>query len=218
MDQYISVLGQDDHALFIDCRSLEAEIIPLNLGEYVLAIIDTIKPRDLVESEYNNRCRECEEGIRILQESGETKITELRDVSLKMLNRNKDKMTEEMFRRCRHVVSEDNRTLESVDCLKRGDLIGFGRLMNDSHDSLRLDYEVSCDELDLIVNTSRSLSYVLGARLTGAGFGGCAIALVNRANIKDLEERIAKKFQQRFGYIPVMFVSKAANGADFYKI
>jgi galactokinase len=215
MDQYISVLGQDDHALFIDCRSLESEIIPLHLGEYVIAIIDTNKPRDLVESKYNERSRECKEGVRILQSSGETDISELRDVTLEMLSKYKHKMQDNIFRRCRHVISENNRTLKSVDCLKQGNLRRFGMLMNDSHDSLRTDYEVSCDELDLIVDTARSFKYVIGARLTGAGFGGCAIALVKSTDLNDLERKVTEKYQQKFGYKPIMFVSKAVNGADF---
>ncbi len=215
MDQYISVLGQDDHALFIDCRSLASETIPLHLDEYVIAIIDTNKPRDLVESKYNERNRECKEGVCILQASGETDISELRDVTLEMLTKYKHKMQDNIFRRCRHVVTEDRRTLKSVDCLKRDDLEGFGILMNKSHDSLRLDYEVSCDELDLIVDTARSLKYVLGARLTGAGFGGCAIALVKSTNLKELEQRVTEKYQQRFDYKPTMFVSKAVKGAHF---
>lgn len=218
MDQYIAVLAKPDHALFIDCRSLDSENIPLNLGDYVVTIIDTKKPRDLVESKYNERSRECSDGVRILQNSGEHSVKALRDVTIEMLEIHRDQLPTNIFRRCRHVVTEDNRVLESIDFLKQGDLKGFGKLMNDSHDSLRADYEVSCQELDVIVEGARSIDGVLGARLTGAGFGGCAIALVNSHVLKELEDKITKEYTRNFGYTPDIFVSKATSGAEFEKM
>ncbi|UCE04847.1 MAG: galactokinase [bacterium] len=215
MDQYIAVLGKSDHALFIDCRSLDSENVPLNLGNHVIAIIDTKKPRDLVESKYNERCHECNTGVRILQEAGEEGVKALRDVTIEMLEKHEDKMPENVFRRCRHVVTEDNRVLQSIDYLKQGNLRKFGNLMNDSHDSLRSDYEVSCEELDVIVETARSINGVLGVRLTGAGFGGCAIALVDKFVLRELKDRIIEKYKQDFGYAPNMFVTKATDGAEF---
>ncbi len=215
MDQYISVLGKSDHALFVDCRSLESEIVPLNLGDYVVAIIDTKKSRDLVESKYNERCAECNEGVKILQEAGEMSVTTLRDATIKQLKKHRDKMPNNVFYRCRHVVTEDERTIQSINLLKQGDLQGFGKLMNDSHESLRVDYEVSCEELDVIVETAQTIDGVLGARLTGAGFGGCAIVLINNEALDDLKKHIVETYQQKFGDIPDIFVSKAAAGAEF---
>jgi galactokinase len=217
MDQYIAVLAKPDHALFVDCRSLKSENIPLHLGDYVIAIIDTKRPRDLVESKYNERCRECRTGIKILQESGETGINALRDVTMEMLYIYKEKMANHVYRRCRHVVTENNRVLESIQFLKDGNLNRFGELMNDSHNSLKIDYEVSCKELDGIVDTARSIEGVLGARLTGAGFGGCAIALVNRHALDELKDKIIKYYTNEFGYEPDIFISKATTGADFKK-
>ncbi len=218
MDQYISVLGKNDHALFIDCRSLESEIVPLHFGDCVIAIIDTKKPRDLVESKYNERCAECKKGVNILQQAGEKNIVALRDVTLDLLNKNQEKMPDNIFRRCQHVVTENERTIRSADILKQGDLKGFGKLMNDSHESLRWDYEVSCEELDVIVDIARTIDGVLGARLTGAGFGGCAIVLVNSSALDVLEKRVTGVFQQRFDYAPDIFVSKAAACAKFRKL
>ncbi len=218
MDQYIAVLGKPDHALFIDCRSLNSENIPLSLNNYCIAIIDTKKSRDLVESKYNERSRECSDAVRILQQGGEISVNALRDVTIEILLRHQEKLPDNILRRSRHVINENDRVLESIELLKAGDLKGFGQLMNDSHDSLRTDYEVSCDELDVIVDTSRSANSVLGARLTGAGFGGCAIALVNHNVLKELETKISKVYIQKFGYAPAIFVSKAMGGAMFEKV
>ncbi len=218
MDQYIAVLGKPDHALFIDCRSLNSENIPLSLNNYCIAIIDTKKSRDLVESKYNERSRECSDAVRILQQGGEISVNALRDVTIEILLRHQEKLPDNILRRSRHVISENDRVLESMELLKAGDLKGFGQLMNDSHDSLRTDYEVSCDELDVIVDTSRSVNGVLGARLTGAGFGGCAITLVNHNVLKELETKISKVYIQKFDYAPAIFVSKAMGGAKFEKV
>jgi len=218
MDQYIAVLGKPDHALFVDCRSLDSENIPLNLNNYCIAIIDTKKSRDLVESKYNERGRECSDAVKILQKAGESNVKALRDATMKMLQQYRTLLPENIFRRSRHVISENDRVLESAELLKAGNLKGFGQLMNDSHNSLRTDYEVSCDELDVIVDTARSVNSVLGARLTGAGFGGCAIALVNHIVLKELETKISRVYVQKFGYAPAIFVSKAMGGAVFEKI
>lgn len=218
MDQYIAVLGKSDHALFVDCRSLDSENVPLNLGDYVIAIIDTKKSRDLVESKYNERSRECTDAVDILQKAGENSINALRDVTLDMLLKHHQRLPENIYRRSRHVVSENDRVLRSIEFLKASDLQGFGQLMNDSHDSLRTDYEVSCEELDVIVDTARIIDGVLGARLTGAGFGGCAIVLVSNDVLDELQTKISKLYIQKFGYTPAMFVSKAMGGAAVEKL
>ncbi|MFQ6059543.1 MAG: galactokinase, partial [Anaerolineae bacterium] len=176
MDQFIACLGRRDHALLLDCRSLDYEHVPLppplappklgGTGGAAIVVCDTMVRRGLVDSEYNARRRECAEGARLLG------VKALRDVSVEAFERRQGELPEIVRRRCRHVVHENQRVLDSVEALRRGDLAEFGRLMNESHRSLQEDYEVSCRELDLMVEVARQVEGVYGSRLTGAGFGG----------------------------------------------
>ena len=176
MDQFISVLGVEGHALLIDCRSLDYELVPFPANAS-LVIGNTKAPRSLASSAYNERHQQCEEGVAALQQVL-PEITALRDVSSEQLEANKDLLSEIVYRRCRHVVSENERVLQTVEALKRDDLQAVGQLMSASHASLRDDYEVSSDALDAMVEAMGGVEGCYGARLTGAGFGGCAIALV----------------------------------------
>lgn len=218
MDQFICALGQKDHALFLDCRTIEYRQVPLKLGTHVVAVVDSKKKRGLVDSEYNRRRAECEEGVRILQALGYGSVKALRDVSLELLEANREHFPETVFRRCRHVVTENARVLSSVEALERGDLETFGHYLNASHDSLRDDYEVSCDELDLLVETARSTPGVLGSRLTGAGFGGCTVTLVREDALPEMESRLRSRFAERFGYEPEVMVTRASAGAWVRKL
>ncbi len=218
MDQFISALGRKDHALFLDCRSLDYENVPVRLGEVLVAITDSKVQRGLVDSEYNARRRECEEGVRILQKAGETQVKALRDATLEMLERHREKFPEVVYRRCLHVVSEDERVLRSVELFRRGDLEGFGRLLNESHTSLRDNYEVSCPELDTLVETAWSVPGVLGSRLTGAGFGGCTVTLVRKDALDDLIEAQTRAYRDRFDKTPEVFVSQPEQGGEHRRI
>ncbi len=208
MDQFISSLGKAGHALLIDCRSLEYELAPLPAGVTVL-VVDTTAPRTLAGSAYNQRRRECEEGARLLG------ARSLRDVSVQAFERQRDELPAVVARRCAHVIHENQRVLDAVAALRRNDLSTFGALMNQSHDSLRDLYEVSSAELDAVVDIARGAPGVHGARMTGAGFGGCAIALVNDNAAAALADRIAVEYPRRTSRTPNIYPCAASNGANW---
>jgi galactokinase len=189
MDQFASRLGRSDHALLIDCRSLDARHVPMPLDGHRLVIVDSGIRRELADSDYNQRRTECEEAVALLREV-DAPITSLRDVTPDMLSTHEHRLPPDLFARCRHVVSENHRVLEACERLARGDLPGFGRLMNASHLSLRNDFEVSHPALDRLVEEAHGVDGVLGSRLTGAGFGGCTVNLVAESALSELEERL----------------------------
>jgi len=184
MDQFISSLARSGHALWIDCRSLQHEAVPVP-PKAVAVIADTGVRRELAASAYNERRSQCEEGVRLVQKHLPG-ITALRDVPPVALARWKDDLPEIIYRRCTHVVQENRRVLNMVEALRQGDLEQAGRLMDASHASLRDLYEVSCPELDLMVEIAQGLPGCWGSRLTGAGFGGCTVSLVRRC-CRDLD-------------------------------
>jgi galactokinase len=189
MDQFASRLGRSDHALLIDCRSLDARHVPMPLGGHRLVIVDSGVRRELADSAYNQRRTECEEAVALLH-GVDASITSLRDVTPDKLSEHEKRLPPDLFARCRHVVSENHRVLEACERLATGDLPGFGRLMNASHLSLRNDFEVSHPALDRLVEEARQVDGVLGSRLTGAGFGGCTVNLVAESALSELEERL----------------------------
>jgi galactokinase len=205
MDQYIVSLGQKDHALLIDCRSLAYTPVPLPANCDVV-ICDTKKRRGLVDSEYNRRREECERGASILG------VPALRDVTLEQLLARRGEMDDTTFRRCHHVVSENERTVDGVHALTQGDVAHFGGLMNASHVSLRDDYEVSCHELDVMVAAAWEHKGTLGARMTGAGFGGCTVSLVESASTADFVENVRQSYVRSTGVIPDVYVCQAEDG------
>lgn len=212
MDQFASALAVKGHALFIDCRSTDVRQIPLDLGTAILAICNTGVKHSLAASEYNKRREECEQGVAFLKERMGW-INSLRDVSLDQLDDLSNEMSETIHRRCRHVITENARTLAAVAALERGDLVAVGQLMYASHESLRDDYEVSCAELDLLVETSRNIPGVLGSRMTGGGFGGCTINLVESAKYDEFTNTISKVYSEGFGKVPEITVVEPSGGA-----
>jgi galactokinase len=211
MDQFISVLGEEGHALLIDCRSLEYKLIPFP-AQAALVIGNTKASRSLAGSAYNERRRQCEEGVARLQ-SVLPGIRALRDVSSAQLETHKALLSEVVYRRCRHVVSENERVLQTVDALERDDLGAVGKLMDASHESLRADYEVSSPALDAMVEAMRSVSGCYGARLTGAGFGGCAIALVAPGREQAVADAIFDKYPKAANIWPEVYTSQPGPGA-----
>ncbi|MHB9109331.1 MAG: galactokinase [Armatimonadota bacterium] len=211
MDQMISVMGKAGHALLIDCRSLESRAIPVPAG-VKLVISDTGVRRGLASSEYNTRRGQCEEGVRLLQQVLPG-ITALRDVTPAQLVAHKDLLPEEVYRRCRHVVTEDARVLEAVQAMEAGDHARLGALLNASHESLKHDYEVSCPELDLMVELARKQPGVYGSRMTGAGFGGCTISLVAEEYANDFKQAVGKAYEEATGLHWMIYVSEATEGA-----
>lgn len=188
-DQFASRLGRSDHALLIDCRSLDARHIPMPLAGHRLVIVDSGVRRELADSAYNQRRTECEEAVAILREV-DGSITSLRDLTLDMLAEHEKKLPPDLFARCRHVVSENHRALEACESLACGDLLTFGRMMIASHFSLRNDFEVSHPVVDRLVEEAIQVDGVLGSRLTGAGFGGCTVNLVTETALSDLKQRM----------------------------
>lgn len=213
MDQFISALGKKNHALLIDCRALEAELVPLDTSKTAIVICDTKVKHSLASSEYNTRRFECERGVEILKEVLPD-IKALRDVSIEEFEKYKNLLPEVIRRRCRHVITENERTLLAANALKKNDLEEMGRLMYQSHESLRDDYEVSCAELDTMVEIAANCKDVLGARMTGGGFGGCTVNLVKRDALDDFCSTINEKYKAATNIIPAIYITEAADGAS----
>jgi galactokinase len=213
MDQFASVHALKGHAILLDCRSLEAKNIPLRLHEHQIVICDSRVRHTLASSEYNRRRQDCELGVKLLSEVLPG-IHALRDVTLAELEANRSVMPEPVLRRCRHVISENERTLKGADALAHGDLDAMGRLMYASHRSLRDDYEVSCRELDLLVQSALAHPGVLGARMTGGGFGGCTVNLVERRRISTFRETVSREYQSETHITPDIFGAEASQGAE----
>jgi galactokinase len=212
MDQFVSLMGRADHALFLDCRSLDHQLIPLDLGDHVIAIIHSGVKHELVGSEYNTRREECTAGLAAMRRRFPA-VAALRDATLEQLEATAPELSPTLQRRCRHVITECARVLESTAALRRGDLARFGQLMNDSHDSLRDDYEVSCPEIDLLVSLARGVGAVRGARITGGGFGGCTVNLLRRGAVERLKREVLEPYEKQVGVTPHLFVTRAADGA-----
>jgi galactokinase len=198
MDQFVGSLGRKDHALFIDCRTNEYRHIPLD-PDYTIVMVNTMVKRELTTSAYNERRRQCEEGVRVLRKRL-PKIEALRDVTPEDFEQFNETLPEVISKRCRHVVYENARVIEAVEALESGDMERFGGLMYESHSSLRHDYEVSSKELDFLVETARGLPGTAGARMTGAGFGGCTVNIVEREKTEDFVEAVKKLYLNETGF------------------
>ena len=211
MDQFISCNGQHDHALMLDCRSLEYKLLPLSHSARMV-ICNTMIKHDHTSGEYNRRRAACEEGVAVLKKhvSG---IHSLRDVSPQTLEKYRDKLPELIYRRCRHVVTENERVERAAAMLRTDDLKGFGELMAASHRSLRDDYEVSCRELDVMVEIAGRQDGVFGARMTGGGFGGCTINLVEADRVETFKKETGIAYERTTGLKPEIYISSAADGA-----
>jgi galactokinase len=215
MDQMAAVMGRRDHALLIDCRSLETEAVPLNLTAHDLKIVVayTGVTRALSDSAYNQRRQECSRAAQLLADAIPTRpVATLRDLTSKDLRTHEGRLPDPLARRARHVVSENERVLESVEALRQGNLTRFGQVLYASHESLARDYEVSSPELDLMVDLARPLDGVVGARMTGAGFGGCTVNLVRREAIDSFREQVLEVYRTRTGLPAEMHECKAVDG------
>ena len=210
MDQFIACHGAEGHALLIDCRSLDHRLVPIDPGVR-LVISNTMVHHEHAAGEYNLRRRDCEEGVKRLS-AAFPGIKALRDVTLDQLERHKDLLTPLIYRRCRHVVSENERTVRAADALASGDVALFGRLMNQSHVSMRDDFEISCREVDQMVELNQAVDGVYGARMTGGGFGGCTISLVEAGAVEAFRRSVAKGYQAATGIEPQIFTSTAGAG------
>jgi galactokinase len=216
MDQFISLLGQAHHAMLLDCRSLDYRLLPLPSG-ISLVICDSTVHHELAASEYNRRRQDCETGVRHLSHSV-PQIAALRDVTPDDLKRYGGDLPDPVFRRCRHVITENSRVERAAAALERQNLDTFGQLMLASHASLRDDYEVSCPELDLLTELAARVEGVYGSRMTGAGFGGCTINLVRAESVDLFRDTVSREYQQATGKAPLFHISSAAAGAGEVKL
>jgi galactokinase len=211
MDQFISCHGRASHALLLDCRSLKCELVKLPPG-FQLVICNTMVKHEIASGEYNQRRAQCEEGVRKLR-TVLPEIRALRDVTLTQLEGRHEMLDPQVYARCRHVVTENARVISAVRALEHGDLRTLGMLMHGSHHSLRDDYEVSCPELDLMTEIALDQPGVVGARMTGGGFGGCTINLVESDAVDAFKQDVAAEFFSKTGLKPEVFVSSASDGA-----
>jgi len=213
MDQFASRIGSTEHALFLDCRSLEYESVPLDLEDHRIVVVDSGVQRALASSKYNERREECEQGVAHFQQV-DASIQALRDVSLEMLEAHGDGLDNTVRRRCRHVISENARVEEAARVLRDKDYERLGTLMNESHASLRDHYEVSSEELDVLVETAQATDGVLGARMTGAGFGGCTVNLVQKDAVSEFEDRLREAYERECDRTPTLYVIRQNTEAD----
>jgi galactokinase len=211
MDQYVVALGQVDHALLIDCRSLEFSAVPLELGTACVLICDTKVKHELSSSAYNERRQQCEAGVALLARDLPT-VRALRDLSVSAFEAQASKLPALVAKRCRHVVTENARTLEAAESLEAGRLRDLGTLMYASHASLRDDYEVSCVELDEAVAATVGEAGVYGSRMTGGGFGGCTVTLLEREAVDRVSVAISRRLTEKKFAAPEFLVTSASAG------
>lgn len=211
MDQFAVAKGEKGKAILLDCDELEHEYLPFDTGNYVLAIINSRKERKLSESKYNERFAECGRALKLLKK--ELQVTHLCDITEEQFEQYRSLINDPVLeKRSRHVISEETRVMRAASALKKGDLKKFGELMYASHHSLQNDYEVSGKELDAIVEFCSGFEDCIGARMTGAGFGGCAIALVEGNKMNDFKEKLTAHYLKAIGQEPDVFPSKAEAG------
>lgn len=212
MDQFASAMGKADHAVFLNCATLEYEHIPLKLSDSSIVLTNTNVKHSLGSSKYNERRAECEEGLNALK-NVLPDITQLADVTIEQFEQNKDVIKNEITRkRIKHVVYECDRVRKSAEAMKNNDIALFGQYMNESHDSLQYDYEVTCPELDYVVEMGRKIDSVLGIRMTGAGFGGCTVAIIKNDAVNKYIERIGLLFEEKFGHKASFYVTGTGDG------
>jgi len=216
MDQFASSCGARDRALLLDCRSLELRLLPIDPSVSLVAC-NTMVKHEVAHSEYNTRRAECEEGVRLLS-AFLPNIRALRDVSRSDLEKYRTALPEVIYRRCQHIVTENARVLDAAAALEAGNLERFGELMGESHVSMRDDFEISCHELDIMVDMAVNMDGVLGARMTGGGFGGCTINLVRSGAVKKFAGDIAGCYERVIGPHPEIYVSRPAEGAGEFSM
>ncbi|PAV31162.1 galactokinase [Virgibacillus profundi] len=212
MDQFAVGKGKKEHAILLNCETLDYEYAPIKLGNYKIIIINTNKQRTLAGSKYNERRYQCEQALKDLQ--AELPINNLSELTVEEFEKNKQLITNPVHqKRAKHAVYENARTIKALEKLKQDDLTSFGKLMNESHISLMQDYEVTGKELDTIVYAAWEQDGVLGARMTGAGFGGCAIAIVDKDKVNTFKENVNRIYLEKIGHEPIFYTAEIGDGA-----
>ncbi|SOD12062.1 galactokinase [Pedobacter xixiisoli] len=213
MDQFASVFGKADYAMMLDCRSLKHEYIPLKLDGYKLVLLNTNVKHSLSDSAYNDRRAQCEQGVAWVK-AHHPSVEFLRDVSEDMLLTHVQPQNNEVYTKCSFIVAEIERVKKAAAALKDGDLKELGRLMLETHEGLSKAYEVSCKELDFLVDQVKEVDEVLGARMMGGGFGGCTINIVKDEAIEELIEKVSKLYNEQFGLSLSAYVVQTGNGSE----
>lgn len=217
MDQFASAMGKKNHAIFLNCKTMEYKHVPLDLNGYKIVITNTNKKHKLADSKYNERRSECERGFEMLRKALPN-ATCLGDISRADFEANKHCIDDPtVLKRITHVIYEDDRVLRSIDALEKGDIETFGQLMNESHDSLRDLYEVTGIELDTLAAEARKVDGVLGSRMTGAGFGGSTVSIVRGDCIDKFKEHVEKAYTDIIGYAPSFFIDDIGDGGTEIK-
>ncbi len=216
MDQFIIAVGKKNTAIKLDCNTLDYEYAPLELGDYRFVVMNTNKQRRLADSKYNERRGQCEAALKLLQDSG-VQIHALCELSPEEWEKAKVAVKDEvLLKRAKHCVYENQRVKDAVSALKAGDLVQLGKLLNASHESLKNDYEVTGIELDTLAETAQQQDGCLGARMTGAGFGGCGIALVHKDKLDSFIENVQKAYTAKIGYAAGFFACESGDGVAHY--
>lgn len=211
MDQFAIGMGKEDCAMLLDCNTLEYEYAPIKLENYQIIIMNTNKRRELADSKYNERRQECIDALELLKQ--ELDVTSLGELSVATFESHKHLINNEILeKRARHAVSENQRTIEAFEALNNGDLKQFGQFVNNSHTSLKDDYEVTGIELDTLVEAAWNQSGTIGARMTGAGFGGCAIAIVENDSVDTFIEEVGNRYKEVIGYDATFYVASVGSG------
>ena len=215
MDQFASVYGKSGHVFRLDCRSLEFEYFPLILNGNSIILVDTKVKHSLGTSEYNTRRQECERGVKLVAEENEG-VKSLRDVSREMLEAERGRFDPIVYKRCDYVVGEIERVQEACKDLLAGRIFDFGKKMYETHDGLSNDYEVSCEELDFLVDFTKDNPDVLGSRMMGGGFGGCTISIIKEDVLPSFKKEVTGAFLARFGHPPLFYEVKIDDGVRRY--
>jgi len=213
MDQFISAVGKKDHAVFLNCGTLEYQYVPLRLGDYTIMITNTNAPHKLTESQYNQRRSECEQALEIINSNGGTfrHLCDIKMPELEKFERFFENRT--LYRRARHCVTEEERTLSALKLLNEGDLAAFGKILIEGNISMRDDYEATGKELDAVFDIATGIGGVIGSRMTGGGFGGCNISIVRKDAVERFKDTMRREYTKRIGYEPSFYQSNAGEGA-----
>jgi galactokinase len=213
MDQFVSAMAKKNHALFLDCNTLDYQYVPLELGDYTIVITNTKAPHKLTDSQYNQRRSECEQALTVINRNGGN-FQNLCAIQVDELEAFRPFFADEtLYRRARHCVTEEARTLASLKALKAGDIAAFGKLLCEANRSIRDDYEATGPELDAVFDIAIGIDGVIGSRMTGGGFGGCNISIVEKSKVDAFKKQLAAEYEKRTGYAPVFYQSNAGDGA-----
>lgn len=216
MDQFASVMSKKNHVILLDCATLDYEYVPIHIAPYKLLLLNTNVSHNLASGEYNIRRAQCESGVSVIQKKY-SEVTSLRDVSLKMLSEFKDVLSEVVYRRCSYVIQEKERVMNAVKALKGNDLKTLGTYMYETHEGLSKDYEVSCPELDFLVEFSKDYPQVLGARMMGGGFGGCTLNIIHPDIIEDFTREASEAYFEKFNLKLTHFEALPREGTSIMK-